>query len=349
MSTLLLSFIVVAILLVVLIGIFCIPTVQTIFVWLAVFFVTYAPSIITTIIILSSLVILPLTVLGSIYGLSTLAVLLLLATFSIWSSVARWLTTTILIVGLLTTFFYPPVKNFIVTTYPSSIEWMSNNKEYTNIKIKESSLSMKNAIRDSEVTIGTLGYILKDGIGYDDFGRPGRAIQKGQPVKSMGEIKSQDETGNEGLIKLMGTNSHGDFVGGPCFWYPIQKVAWEKQVMEKEDKDTPPPPAPISTPNSQRLNGQMADADLCFDGNCYRGKITLTGDLFAFNGGGLSLAGARDKNSVWTGSWNKNREPTKNFTLRFTKTNHFSGEVYTGNGRMEFSVAVIPATIISAR
>ncbi|MFA7319243.1 MAG: hypothetical protein WC022_01465 [Parcubacteria group bacterium] len=239
------------------------------------------------------------------------------------------------------------------------MDWISNNKEYVDLKIKESSLSMKDAIRDSRVTIGTLGYIREGGVRYDDFGSPGRVIQKGQPVKSMGEIKSQDKTGNEGLIKLMGTNNHGDFVGGPCFWYPIQKVTWEKKVMKKEDKDTPPPPAPtqqspVSTPNSQRLNGQMADANLSIDGNRYTGKLTLTGDFFAFNGrdrngNTLSLAGSRDEDSIWTGSWNRNQESPKRFTLRFTETNHFSGKVYMENGKVEFSVAVIPATITSAR
>lgn len=336
----------------------CIPATRA---FLAIFFIDHFPTTTTILVIIAAVVLLPTAVIWSIYGPPTLIVLLLLATFSIWSSVARWLTTTILIVGLLAVFFFPPVKSFIIANYPSSKDWISDNRAYVDLKIKEGSLAMKDAIRDSRVTIGTLGHILEDGVGYDEFGMeiPRLVIHKNDSIKSMGKIKSQETTGDEGLIQIMLPNKHGNFVGGMLIWVPIRNASW-KQV--KKEMDTPPPPAPTqqpptSTPNSQRLNGQIVGADLFIDGNQYTGKLTLTGDLFAFNGrdrngNNLSLAGARDENSIWMGSWNKNKETPKSFILHFAKTNNFSGEVYkyTEDGKeMKFTVKAITSTITSAR
>lgn len=347
----------------------CIPATKA---PLVVFFIDYFPSAITIILVLTAVVILLVlsgvaagaALLWWIYG-PVLLVIAMLAIFAKRSPLARWWLWRVLVIGLflsLLPLYYQQINTWLHVQFPALTEWQLTSQELANIKLQESSLSMKSAIRDSEVTIGTFGRIKEDGIAYDDFGAEIRGlIRKNQPVKSMGKIKSQEKNGNEGLIQVM-LPRHGNFVGGDVVWVPIRNVTWEKQVMEKEDKDTPPPPAPtqqppVSTPNSQRLNGQIVGANLCIDGNQYTGKLTLTGDLFAFNGrdqngNTLSLAGSRDKDCIWTGSWNKNKETPKSFLLRFTRKNNFSGEVYkyTEDGKeMKFDVKAITSTITSAR
>lgn len=229
----------------------CIPATRAL---LVVFLIDYFPSFATIIFIIVAIILLPVAIAYSIYGSATLVVLLVLAIVSIWSPVARWITTTILIVGLLAAFFFPPVKSFIVTNYPSSVDWVSNNKEYTNTKIQESSLAMKNAIRDSEITRGTFGHISKNGVGYDDFGTyiSSFVVQAGQRVKSMGKITSQDKTGNEGMIQVMFPNKHGHFVDGQLAWIPIRIITWEKKVTIKEEQTVVKKP-----PTNMQLGGQI--------------------------------------------------------------------------------------------
>ena len=252
MPTILLSIIIVIALIVVLAGILHIPFVQTTFIWIAVFIVTYAPSIITIIIVLSALVILPIALLSAIYGLPVLVVLFMLAIFAIWSKVAKYLLWAILIVGLLVSFFYQPANDWLHKELPALNEWKSTSKEKANIKIQESSLSMKDTIRDSRVTVGTFGKILKNGVGYDEFGAviTGLAIEKDQSVKSMGKVKSQEKTGDEGMIQIMLPNKHGNFIDGVKVFIPIRNVVWEKQVVEEEKKAvvTPPPPVVVPSP-----------------------------------------------------------------------------------------------------
>ncbi len=235
-------FIIVAVVIIML----CIPGIQAGLINVWAFRVRYLPSTLTLILIAVAIIALPAAIVWSIYGLVTLIVLSVLAVISIWSPKARVITTFILIVGVLVAFFYPPAKNFVVENYSSIPGWIETNKELTNIKIEESSLSMKSTIKKSPVTRGIFGKISEDTACYDYFGEMIKILKKGQPVKTMDGVRPQNpKTGDEGTENVVLPNKYGNFifVGEPdVVRIPIGKVYWEKPKKEEVAKKELPPP-----------------------------------------------------------------------------------------------------------
>lgn len=125
----------------------------------------------------------------------------------------------------------PAVESGISSVFPVYGEWKDTRIARGNNTMAQDVIDSKKAITSSEVIKGTFGELTESSALYDDNGNPisGVTVEVEKKVMSMGlESKPQGQD-SEGMLYIMVSNDHGDFVKGRTGYIPIRKVRWENQ------------------------------------------------------------------------------------------------------------------------
>lgn len=187
----------------------------------------------------------------------------------------------------------PAVESGISSVFPVYGEWKTTRIARGNNSMAQDIIDSKKVIASSEVIKGTFGKLNEKSALYDDNGDPisGATIEADKEVMSMGlESKPQGQD-SEGMLFIMVSNDHGDFVKGRIGYIPIRKVRWENQQPTAFTPTGPKNwelvdhfPVPLSGntfnrapgANGERIN--TGEVYLCSLEHGYKYRFTLSGE-----------------------------------------------------------------------